>query len=91
VAARKGNPGGFIKDVPSYIKKKTRGGKQVVDEMLNIAFGRSKSDTPIYEVKERWQALKWLGDHMEGGAPTGEAGEKRIFVVDFSKVPDVED
>lgn len=84
------NPSGVIKSVPSYIKKKTRGGQQIVDEMLKIAFGRAKKDdTPIYSVKERWQALKWLGDHMDEESSVGDgAGGGNVFLVDFSKVKD---
>jgi hypothetical protein len=81
------NPSGVIKSVPAYIKKKTRGGQQIVDEMLNIAFGRTKDDTPTYSIKERWQALKWLGDHMDEGPDFGDGPEKgKIYLVDYSKV-----
>lgn len=81
------NPSGVIRDIPSYIKKKTRGGKQIIDAMLDIAFGRNKKGEPIYEVKERWQALKWLGDHMDEGGSTGEVtGEGNVYLIDFSKV-----
>lgn len=81
------NPSGVIKDIPSYIKKKTRGGKQIIDAMLNIAFGRNKKGEPVYEVKERWQALKWLGDHMgESTHVPGDSEGGNVFLIDFSKV-----
>lgn len=85
---RSNNPSGVVTDISKYIKRKTKGGKQVVDAMLDIAFGRGKGGAPVYEVKERWQALKWLGDHMDPGTTGDEPGETKVFVIDYSKVPD---
>jgi hypothetical protein len=45
------------------------------------------NDTPTYSIKERWQALKWLGDHMDEGPDFGDGPEKgKIYLVDYSKV-----
>lgn len=87
MAKRSNNPSGVIKSVPAYIKKRTKGGQQIVDEMLKIAFGRGKEGTPIYSIKERWQALKWLGDHMDESGGVGDLPEQgKIYLVDYSKV-----
>lgn len=87
------NPSGQIKSVSDYVKKKTKGGKAIIDEMLTIAFGRTgtgKNARPVYEVKERWQALKFLGDFLKGEEGEGAGGTEKanVFIVDFSKVKD---
>lgn len=61
------NPSGRPKGamiLAKYIIKKTKGGKQLVDLMLEIAFGGTGEI--VYEVPDRIAAVKWLGERGFG-------------------------